>query len=849
MVQYDEIKAKHPDSLLLFRVGDFYETFDEDAKRSAQVLGITLTKRSNGAASDTALAGFPFHALDTYLPKLIRSGLKVAICEQLEEASPGKKLVRRVLPNWSLPGCTLRESILDDDQNNYLAAFAGDERKAVLAFLDFSTGEFLLIEGTQDQLALQLSARQPREVLLDRSNKAYFQKAFGNQWLESYLPDWVCRSAQGEKELKAHFGVENLKGFGLEKKSESMAAAGMLIHYLRANGHDRLDHVGPPSILGSTEFMWLDDFTLRNLEVLTSPNPDAVSLWEVVDQASTAMGKRSIRRWLGAPLRLPDQIRERHDRVSQILEQPFGSARLGEILKPCIDLERAIARLATRKIHPRELHQLACSLSALEKGFSEINLSDLFRDWSYPRAAAESIKRTLVEDPPVQIGKEEVIRVGVDAELDEYRSLKDDSKEQLARMLAQEVERTGISSLKVGSNQVFGYHFEVRNTHKKRVPEHWQRKQTLVAAERYITPELKELEERIVHAEARSVARERFLFDQLLDNLALHISDLQSAARFVGELDGWNCWAQLAVNNRYVRPQMTEELEVDIKDGRHPVIEQVLDRDSVYVPNDIRLAQNERQMMMITGPNMAGKSALLRQLALSCVLAQAGSFVPADSAVLPVLDRLFVRVGASDNISRGESTFMVEMLEAANILNNLQGRCLVLLDEIGRGTSTYDGVSIAWAMASFLHEHPERPLCLFATHYHELNEMAKEYRRIQNMNVAVREEGEKIHFLRKLQEGGSAHSFGIHVARMAGMPQFVLRKAEQLLAELEKSHSSTAHEPMAEKKKEWQLSMIQMNDPLLEEIRFELDRLDLNNLTPIEALMVLKELQGKTKRC
>ncbi len=509
---------------------------------------------------------------------------------------------------------------------------------------------------------------------------------------------------------------------------------------------------------------------------------------------------------------------------------PF--ARLGELLKPCIDLERAIARLATRKIHPRELHQFARSLSALEKGFSEIDLSDLFDDWSYPGSAVDSIEQTLAEDPPVQIGKEEVIRTGVDTELDEYRSLRNDSKEQLDLMLAKEVERTGISSLKVGNNQVFGYHFEVRNTHKDKVPEHWQRKQTLVAAERYITPELKEFEERIVHAEARSLERERFLFDRLLEGLLPHIPDLQAAARFVGELDGWNCWAQLAIKNKYVRPQMTEELEVDIREGRHPVIEQVLDRDAVYVPNDIRLAQSDRQMMMITGPNMAGKSALLRQLALSCVLAQAGSFVPADSAVLPILDRLFVRVGASDNISRGESTFMVEMLEAASILNNLQGRCLVLLDEIGRGTSTYDGVSIAWAMASFLHEHPERPLCLFATHYHELNEMSEAYPRIRNMNVAVREEGEKIHFLRKLQEGGSAHSFGIQVARMAGMPQFVLKKAEQLLAELEKSRSSAADEPLTEKKQEWQMSMIQMQDPLLEEIRSEFDGLDLNNLTP-----------------
>ena len=848
MAQYDEIKAKHPDTLLLFRVGDFYETFDEDARRSSQVLGITLTKRSNGAASDTALAGFPFHALDTYLPKLIRSGLKVAICEQLEEASPGKKLVRRGVTELVSPGVHLRDSILEDDQNNYLAAFSGDERKGALAFLDFSTGEFLLTEGTKEQLSLQLTARQPREVLLDRRKKLFFQEAFGTQWLESYLPDWVCRPVQGEKELKTHFGVENLKGFGLENESESLAAAGMLIHYLRSNGHDRLDHVGAPSVLGSSEFMWLDDFTLRNLEILSSTNPDGVSLWEVVDHASTAMGKRSIRRWLGAPLRLPDPIRERHDRVARIAEQPAVCESLGQLLKPCIDLERAIARLATRKIHPRELHQLARSLSALEKGFSEIKLPDLFDDWSYPGSAVDSIEQTLAEDPPVQIGKEEVIRTGVDTELDEYRSLRNDSQEQLDLMLAQEVERTGISSLKVGNNQVFGYHFEVRNTHKDKVPEHWQRKQTLVAAERYITPELKEFEERIVHAEAHSLEREKFLFDRLLEGLVTHIPDLQAAARFVGELDGWNCWAQLAVKNKYVRPQMTEEFEVDIKEGRHPVIEQVLDRDAVYVPNDIRLAQSDRQMMMITGPNMAGKSALLRQLALSCVLAQAGSFVPADSAVLPIFDRLFVRVGASDNISRGESTFMVEMLEAASILNNLQGRCLVLLDEIGRGTSTYDGVSIAWAMASFLHEHPERPLCLFATHYHELNEMSEEYPRIQNMNVAVREEGEKIHFLRKLQEGGSAHSFGIQVARMAGMPQFVLKKAEQLLAELEKSRSSAADEPLTEKKQEWQLSMIQMQDPLLEEIRSELDRLDLNNLTPIEALMVLKELQAKTKQ-
>ena len=847
MTQYGEIKAKHPDTLLLFRVGDFYETFDKDAKLSSKILGITLTKRSNGAASDTALAGFPFHALDTYLPKLIRSGLKVAICEQLEEATPGKKLVKRGVTELVSPGVHLKESILEDDRNNYLAAFSGDQRKGALAFLDFSTGEFLLTEGTKDQLVLQLTARQPQEVLLDRKNRTSFQEVFGTQWLESYLPDWVCRPAQGEKELKAHFGVENLKGFGLDTEAESLAAAGMLIHYLRSNGHERLDHVGPPSILGSAEFMWLDDFTLRNLEVLSSSNPDGVSLLEVVDHASTAMGKRSIRRWLGAPLRLPDRIRERHERVALIAEDPSGSSRLEETLRPCIDLERSIARLATRKIHPRELSQLARSLSALEKGFSELRMPDLFDDWSYPSPAVHFIGQTLSDDPPVQIGKEEVIRMGVDAELDEYRSLRNDSKEQLALMLEQEIERTGISSLKVGNNQVFGYHFEVRNTHKDKVPEHWQRKQTLVAAERYITPELKEFEERIVQAEVRSLERERFLFDRLLEDLVPHVRDLQAAARFVGELDGWNCWAQLATKKKYVRPQMTEELEVDIKAGRHPVIEQVLDRDAVYVPNDIQIAQNDRQMLMITGPNMAGKSAILRQLALSCVLAQAGSFVPANSAVLPILDRLFVRVGASDNISRGESTFMVEMLEAANILNNLKGRCLVLLDEIGRGTSTYDGVSIAWAMASFLHEHPARPLCLFATHYHELNQMAEEYPRIQNMNVAVREEGEKIHFLRRLQEGGSAHSFGLHVARMAGMPQFVLSKAQQVLAQLEKSRSASADEPVGESQKgEWQMSMIQMQDPLLEEIRSQLNQLDVNNLTPIEALMILKELQLKT---
>lgn len=849
MTQYNEIKAKHPGALLLFRVGDFYETFGEDAVISSKILGITLTKRANGSASEVALAGFPHHSLDTYLPKLIRAGQRVAICEQLEDPSAAKKIVKRGVTELVTPGAHLRDNILSDAENNFLCALVELNGEYGFSLADVSTGEFMAGSGDWQQAQQLLNNFQPNEVLLSKSYSKKFENSFGSSYYLSVLPDWACHSSHADRMLKEHFKVETLRGFGFEENSVATLCAGMIVHYLQQNGHTKLEHLDALRRIHNHEFLWLDEFTLKNLEVIHTHAQGGVALIDVVNKAHTPMGKRLTRRWLAAPSRDLKEIERRHQHIESFQQDFLECQKIREVFEQVSDIERSIARLAARRINPKELRHLGRSLQIVHEAFLKWSDNKALNYWQYPQGVVDLINRSLVEDPAVQVGKGRVIVEGKDEELDEVRDLLMNSKSRLEKMLANETVNTGIASLKIGFNQVFGYHLEVRNTHKEKVPSHWIRKQTLVNAERYITPELKEFEEKILSAEGRLFDLERQQFEQLMDELEQFIPILQKAARFIAEVDVLSGWAELANERRYVRPNFVDENIVDLKGSRHPVIEATLPSNKVFIENDLYLDAEKRQLVMITGPNMAGKSALLRQVALSALLAQSGCFVPADEANLPIFDKLFVRVGASDNISKGESTFMVEMTESASILNNLSGKCLVLLDEIGRGTSTYDGVSIAWAIASYLHEHPLRPLTLFATHYHELNEMSTDYDRIVNMNVSVKEKGKEILFLRKLKEGGSAHSFGIHVARMAGMPQYVVAKAEEVLDFFEKERRLNSSSVKQEKQEAdtWQMSLIQLDDPLLMEVKTMMQRLEIDKLTPIEALVILNELKNKMK--
>ena len=849
MTQYNEIKAKHPGALLLFRVGDFYETFGEDAVISSKILGITLTKRSNGSASEVALAGFPHHSLDTYLPRLIQAGQRVAICEQLEDPSATKKIVKRGVTELVTPGAHLRDNILLDAENNFLCALVESDGEYGFSLVDVSTGEFMAGSGDWQQAQQLLNNFQPNEVLLSKSYTKKFENAFGSAYYLSVLPDWACHSSHTDRTLKEHFKVETLRGFGFEENSVATICAGMIVHYLRQNGHTKLEHLDGLKRIHNHEFLWLDEFTLKNLEVISSHSQGGVALIDVVNNAHTPMGKRLTRRWLAAPSRNVQEIERRHQHIQSFQQDFLECQKIREVFEQVSDIERSIARLAARRINPKELRHLSRSLQIVHAAFLQWPENKALENWQFPQDVVQAINQCLLEDPAVQIGKGRVIVEGKDEALDEVRDLLLNSKSRLEKMLQQETANTGITSLKIGFNQVFGYHFEVRNTHQDKVPSHWVRKQTLVNAERYITPELKEFEEKILSAEGKLLELERSLFEQLMDELEHAIPLLQKAARFIAEIDVLSGWAALANERNYVRPNFVDDKVVDIKGSRHPVIEATLPSNKVFIENDVLLDAERRQLLMITGPNMAGKSALLRQVALCALLAQSGCYVPADEANLPVFDKLFVRVGASDNISKGESTFMVEMTESASILNNLSGKCLILLDEIGRGTSTYDGVSIAWAMASFLHEHPLRPLTLFATHYHELNEMSADYERIVNMNVSVKERGKEILFLRKLIEGGSAHSFGIHVARMAGMPQYVVAKAEEVLDFFEKErrlHSSSSGQDN-KSGDTWQMSLIHLDDPLLLEVKAMLQRLEIDKLTPIEALVILNELKNKMK--
>ena len=850
MKQYNTIKKKYPDALLLFRVGDFYETFGKDAVRAAKILNITLTSRNNGG-DQTELAGFPHHSLNTYLPKLVKAGCRVAICDQLEDLKQTKKIVKRGVTELVTPGVTLNDDILTSKSNNFLAALHFGKTAIGVAFLDISTGEFLVSEGHKEYIDKLLQNFNPSEILIQKQKKKEFAEFFGHDFHLFYLEDWVFQEDFADEILTNHFKTASLKGFGIDHLKQGIIAAGVAMHYLSETHHNKLEHLANITRIAEEAHVWMDRFTIRNLELYHSNAENAVTLLQVIDKTVTAMGGRMLKRWLALPLKNTDKIHERHEVVSHLTEQQGFLQKMQHGFKQIGDLERLVSKIATGKVNPREVVQLKNSLAAMvpvkkmaleSQNESLQTLGEKINDCTLLRT---KIKETLNEDAPVHVLKGNVIAPGFSEELDELRAISKGGKDFLDQMLKRETERTGISSLKIASNNVFGYYIEVRNTHKDKVPDDWIRKQTLVNAERYITEELKAYENKILSAEEKIAILEQELFQKLILRIADDIPQIQQNASVIAQLDCLCSFAQQALENNYTRPLIDDSLDIDIKEGRHPVIEQQLPADAPFIANDIFLDTAEQQIIMITGPNMSGKSAILRQTALIVLLAQIGSFVPAKAARLGCVDKIFTRVGASDNISMGESTFMVEMNETASILNNISERSLVLLDEIGRGTSTYDGISIAWAISEFLHEHPNRPKTLFATHYHELNEMAETFPRIENYNVSVKELKNNVLFLRKLVAGGSEHSFGIHVAKMAGMPQQVLQRARKLLKKLEKTHSSEALTDQIKSvtKDEMQLSFFNLDDPLLEELREDILDIDIDTLTPVEALMKLNEIK------
>jgi DNA mismatch repair protein MutS len=850
MKQYNAIKVKYPDACLLFRVGDFYETFGEDAVRAAGILGIVLTKRGAGSETETALAGFPHHSLNTYLPKLVKAGLRVAICDQLEDPKMTKTIVKRGVTELVTPGVSMNDEVLHSKSNNFLASVYFGRKCVGISFLDVSTGEFLTAQGNEEYIDKLLQNFNPSEVLVSKNEKGTFKDAFGENHHTFYLEDWVYKEDYAFESLTSHFGTNSLKGFGVEELQEGIIASGAVLFYLSETQHNRVQHITSIQRIAEDAYVWMDRFTIRNLELYQSPNLNAVTLLEVIDRTLSPMGSRLLKRWLALPLKDANKVRARHEVVSYLKDNKNILQKIQQQIKQISDLERLISKIATGKVSPREVLYLKDSLDAivpikhlaLESHNEALKaIGDSLHSCELLR---EKIRTTLHPEAPVAITKGNAIAHGIHPELDELRSIAFSGKEYLEGIEKRESEATGITSLKISFNNVFGYYIEVRNTHKDKVPAGWMRKQTLVNAERYITEELKEYETKILGAEEKIHHLETQLFDQLVVWIATYIKPVQLNASLVAQMDCLASFTQLAIENKYVCPEIDESYELDIKEGRHPVIEKQLPVGTPYITNDVYLDRDSQQLIMITGPNMSGKSAILRQTALIVLLAQMGSFVPAKSARLGVVDKIFTRVGASDNISMGESTFMVEMNETASILNNLSDRSLILLDEIGRGTSTYDGISIAWAIAEFLHEHPAQPKTLFATHYHELNEMQDIFGRIQNYNVSVKELKDTVLFIRKLVKGGSAHSFGIHVARMAGMPQTVIQKAQKLLKKLEKDHSGEALGNIkAQAKEELQLSFFNLDDPLLEEIKQEIMNLDINTLTPVEALMKLNEIK------
>ena len=849
MQQYNTIKTKYPDALLLFRVGDFYETFGEDAVKASKILGIILTHRNNGG-DRTELAGFPHHSLNTYLPKLVKAGQRVAICDQLEDPKLTKTIVKRGVTELVTPGVAFNDDILNAKDNNFLCAVHFGRKTIGVSFLDISTGEFLTSQGTEEQIDKLLQNFSPNEVLVSKANKKEFLEVFGKQFHTFFTEDWIFQEDYALETLTNHFKTSTLKGFGVDHLTYGVVASGAVLHYLSETQHRQLQHINRLQRIAEEEYIWMDRFTIRNLELYHSNNLNAVTLLDVIDKTISPMGGRLLKRWLALPLKNIEKIRRRHQVISYLYEDPITLQKLQHHIKQMGDLERLISKVATGKISPKEVIQLKNSLEAVVpvKQLTTKSPNEavkLIGDQLHSCELLRSkIKEMVSEEAPVNILKGTTIAKGYSEELDELRGLAFSGKDYLNKMLERETKSTGITSLKIASNNVFGYYIEVRNTHKDKVPEEWIRKQTLVNAERYITEELKEYESKILGAEERIQNLEQQLFSQLIVWMQEYISPVQNNAQLIAQLDCLCGFTQLAKDNNYVAPTMNDSTELLIKNGRHPVIEKQLPLGEAYIANDVTLNREEQQIIMITGPNMSGKSAILRQTALIVLLAQMGSFVPAESAEIGYVDKIFTRVGASDNISMGESTFMVEMNETASILNNLSERSLVLLDEIGRGTSTYDGISIAWAISEYLHEHPARAKTLFATHYHEINEMTATFPRIKNYNVSVKELKDNVLFLRKLTPGGSEHSFGIHVAKMAGMPQQVIHKANKILKKLEKSHSNEElTDNLKAVQNEMQLSFFNLDDPLLSQIKEEILHLDINTLTPVEALMKLNEIQ------
>ena len=855
MKQYIEMKGKHPDAILLFRVGDFYETFSEDAITASEILGITLTKRANGVASSVELAGFPHHALDTYLPKLVRAGKRVAICEQLEDPKLTKKLVKRGITELITPGVSINDNILNHRENNFLAGicFGKGKNDCGVAFLDISTGEFMTAEGSVDYIDKLLNNFAPKEVLFEKGNKALFEERFGNRYFTFELDDWIFTLDAAKDRLLKQFETQNLKGFGVDHLRNGIIASGALLYYLDITQHTQLGHITSLSRIEEEGYVRLDKFTVRSLELVGTMNEGGTSLLSILDRTLSPMGARLLRRWVLFPLKDVRPINERHATVEYFFRHPEVKDQLDELLAHIGDLERITSKVAVSRVNPREVAQLRVALAALVPirricmASDEPSLHKIGEQINPCELLCKRIEREICPDPPMLLNRGGVINRGVNAELDELRDIAYSGKDYLLKLQQRESEQTGIPSLKISFNNVFGYYIEVRNTHKEKVPESWIRKQTLVNAERYITQELKEYEEKILGAEEKILALETRLFNELVQGIADYIPAILHDANLVARIDCLLSFAKVAKENKYVRPEVNDSLTIDIRQGRHPVIEKQLPAGESYVANDVLLDNDTQQVIIITGPNMAGKSALLRQTALITLLAQIGSFVPAESAKIGLVDKIFTRVGASDNISLGESTFMVEMSEAADILNNISPRSLVLFDELGRGTSTYDGISIAWAIVEHIHEHPKgHPKTLFATHYHELNEMEKSFPRIVNYNVSVREVDGKVIFLRKLEKGGSEHSFGIHVAKLAGMPQSIVKRADAILHQLETDNRRNGiAKPRREEHRAdaVQLSIFQLDDPVLSQVRDEIINIDVNNLTPLEALNKLNEIK------
>ena len=855
MKQFFDFKAQHPDALLLFRCGDFYETYCEDAVTASRILGITLTHRNNGYNKGDEMAGFPHHALDTYLPKLVRAGKRVAICDQLEDPKLTKKLVKRGITELVTPGVAMSDNVLNYKENNFLAAVHFGKASCGVAFLDISTGEFITGEGTYDYVEKLLGNFSPKEVLFDRNKKREFERFFGNRYFTFELDDWVFTEQTAQQKLLKHFGVKSLKGFGVDHLKAGIVASGAILVYLDQTLPTQIGHITTLSRIEEERYVRLDKFTVRSLELVQPMQEDGKSLLDVVDRTVSPMGGRLLRRWLVFPLKDTKMINSRQDVVEYFFREPSFRECIDEHLQRIGDLERIISKAAVGRISPREMVQLKVALQAIEPikqacvGADQEALKRVGEQLNLCETIRDRIEREIQNDPPQLVAKGGFIRDGVNAELDELRQIAYSGKDYLLKIQEREAEQTGISSLKIGYNNVFGYYLEVRNTYKELVPQEWVRKQTLAQAERYITQELKEYEEKILGAEDRILSLESRLFSELIVALQEYIPKIQTNANIIARLDCLLGFAKVAEENRYIRPQIDESEVIDIHQGRHPVIETQLPLGEKYIPNDIYLDNDRQQIMIITGPNMAGKSALLRQTALIVLLSQIGCFVPAESARIGLVDKIFTRVGASDNISLGESTFMVEMTEAANILNNVSNRSLVLFDELGRGTSTYDGISIAWAIVEYLHEQVKaRARTLFATHYHELNEMEKHFSRIKNYNVSVKEMDGKVIFMRKLEKGGSEHSFGIHVAEIAGMPRSIVKRANTILKQLEAENASVGSvgkptTEIASSREGMQLSFFQLDDPVLCQIRDEINGLDINNLTPVEALNKLNEIK------